>query len=24
MQEPRPDREPSTWWKTLREIFHTD
>ena len=24
MQEPRPDREPGTWWKTLREIFHAD
>ena len=24
MQEPLPDREPGTWWKTLREIFHTD
>jgi L-rhamnose mutarotase len=24
MQEPRPDREPGTWWKTLDEIFHTD
>ena len=23
MQEPLPDREPGTWWKTLREIFHT-
>jgi len=24
MQEPLPDREPGAWWKTLREIFHTD
>jgi L-rhamnose mutarotase len=24
MQEPLPDREPGTWWKTLREVFHTD
>ena len=24
MQKPRPDREPGTWWKTLREIFHAD
>ena len=24
MQEPRPDREPGRWWKTLREVFHTD
>jgi len=24
MQEPLPDREPGTWWKTLTEIFHTD
>jgi L-rhamnose mutarotase len=24
MQEPLPDREPATWWKTIREIFHTD
>ena len=24
MQDPLPDREPGTWWKTLREIFHTD
>jgi L-rhamnose mutarotase len=24
MQVPLPDREPGTWWKTLREIFHTD
>lgn len=24
MQEPVPDREPDTWWKTLREVFHTD
>ncbi len=23
MQEPRPDREPGTWWKTLDEIFHS-
>ena len=24
MQEPLPDREPGTWWKTLPEVFHTD
>jgi L-rhamnose mutarotase len=24
MQEPLPDREPGTWWKTIGEIFHTD
>ena len=24
MQEARPDREPGTWWKTLKEVFHTD
>ena len=24
MQEPLPDREPGTWWKTIPEIFHTD
>ena len=24
MQDPLPDREPETWWKTLREVFHTD
>ena len=24
MQDPLPDREPGTWWKTLREVFHTD
>ena len=24
MQEPLPDREPGRWWKTLREVFHTD
>ena len=24
MQEPLPDREPGSWWKTLREIFHVD
>ena len=24
MQEPLPDREPGTWWKTIREVFHTD
>ena len=23
MQDPLPDREPGTWWKTLREVFHT-
>lgn len=24
MQEPFPDREPGTWWKTIDEIFHAD
>ena len=24
MQEPLPDREPATWWKTIPEVFHTD
>jgi L-rhamnose mutarotase len=24
LQEPLPDREPGTWWKTIREVFHTD
>ena len=24
MQDPLPDREPGTWWTTLREVFHTD
>jgi L-rhamnose mutarotase len=24
LQEPLPDREPGTWWKTIEEIFHTD
>ena len=24
MQEPLPDRQPGAWWKTLREVFHTD
>jgi L-rhamnose mutarotase len=24
LQEPFPDREPGTWWKTIPEIFHTD
>ena len=24
MQEPLPDREPGAWWKTLREVFHTE
>ena len=24
MQEPRPDRQPGSWWKTLDEVFHTD
>ena len=24
MQDPLPDREPGSWWKTLIEIFHTD
>ncbi len=24
MQQPLPDREPGSWWKTLDEIFHTD
>jgi len=24
MQDPLPDRDPGSWWKTLREVFHTD
>jgi L-rhamnose mutarotase len=24
MQVQRPDTEPGAWWKTLREVFHTD
>jgi L-rhamnose mutarotase len=24
MQEPRPDREEGSWWKTIPEVFHTD
>jgi len=24
MQEPYPERQPSSWWLTLPEIFHTD
>jgi L-rhamnose mutarotase len=24
MQEPLPDREPGSWWKTIPEVFHTD
>ena len=24
MQEPRPDRAEGNWWKTIREVFHTD
>jgi L-rhamnose mutarotase len=24
MQEPRTDRQPGSWWKTLDEVFHTD
>jgi len=24
LQEPLPDRQPGTWWKTIEEIFHTD
>jgi L-rhamnose mutarotase len=24
MQEPLPDREPGTWWTTLREVFHAE
>ena len=24
MQDPLPDREPGAWWKTIREVFHTD
>src|SRR5690349_24784285 len=24
MQDPLPGREPGAWWKTMREIFHTD
>ena len=24
MQDPLPDREPGTWWTTIREVFHAD
>ena len=24
MQEPLPDRQDGAWWKTMREVFHTD
>ena len=24
MQDPRSDREPGSWWKTIPEVFHTD
>ena len=24
MQDPLPDREPGSWWKTIPEVFHTD
>jgi L-rhamnose mutarotase len=24
MQEPLPDREPGSWWLTLREVYHLD
>ncbi len=24
MQEPLPDRQPGSWWKTIPEVFHTD
>lgn len=24
MQEPYPERQPGSWWLTLREVFHTD
>jgi L-rhamnose mutarotase len=24
MQDPLPDRDPGTWWKTIPEIFHAD
>ena len=24
MQNPLPDRDPGTWWKTIPEIFHVD
>ena len=24
MQDPLPDRDPASWWKTIPEVFHTD
>jgi L-rhamnose mutarotase len=24
MQDPLPDRDPGSWWKSLSEVFHTD
>jgi L-rhamnose mutarotase len=24
MQDPLPDRDPGSWWKSIPEIFHTD
>jgi L-rhamnose mutarotase len=24
MQDPRPDRQAGSWWKTIPEVFHTD
>jgi L-rhamnose mutarotase len=24
MQDPLPDRDPGSWWKTIPEIFHAD
>jgi len=24
MQEPLPDRQPGSWWKTIPEVFHAD
>ena len=24
MQEPLPDRDPTSWWTTIPEVFHTD
>jgi L-rhamnose mutarotase len=24
MQDPLPDREPGSWWKTIPEVFHTE
>lgn len=24
MQDPLPDRQPGSWWKTIPEVFHTD